>query len=123
MQASFGMGTRARVPWLAFFGKNAPRPSLAWYPVVLYYTAAKVLVVAYGIGEECPRQSAWGNLKVRSIQDELPLRFKHSPERYGSSLLEDAFVLTETVNFTEAGSALDRVIDCYLQLVSPPQVT
>lgn len=115
-KAAFGMGARSRVPWFGVFADGLIRPSEGSYPVVLYYKAAKILVVAYGVGEARTAQSAWGGLDFPTIAEELPRLFSHRPERYGSSLMAGAFSTARTVNFAEVAALLDGVVDRYIDL-------
>ncbi len=115
VRASFGMGVRARVPWLGLFGDPIARPSEEWYPVVLYYKTARVLVVAYGIGEACKTRCAWGELAARPVHEVLPTNFQHAPERYGSSLVAAAFKTGSDLDFGAVAAAVDLVVDRYFE--------
>lgn len=116
-RASFGMGAPAHVPWLSFLGSSSMRLSDSWYPVVLYFRRAGALVVAYGIGEACPRQTAWeGKVTASAVAELLPSLFHHAPERYGSSLVSAMFSAASGLDFEQVAASVDHVIDLYLEL-------
>jgi 5-methylcytosine-specific restriction enzyme B len=58
LEVSFGMGTPAHVPWIAFLG---PEMKVSWgfYPVYLYYKALNTLILAYGISETEEFSKTW----------------------------------------------------------------
>ncbi|MBE3153971.1 DUF3578 domain-containing protein, partial [Enterobacter cloacae complex sp. P30BA] len=45
---SFGKGSYADVPWIAFLG-SGQTPSNGIYPVILYYKDYNELILAYGV--------------------------------------------------------------------------
>ena len=47
VRVSFGKGTFARVPWIAFWGTGKETEGI--YPVLLYYKANAILVLARGM--------------------------------------------------------------------------
>ncbi|MFQ9865949.1 MAG: hypothetical protein ACLRWP_01880 [Bilophila wadsworthia] len=48
--AGFGMGRRARIPWVVFFAKGQTAHR-GIYPVCLYYRKHDLLIVTYGVSE------------------------------------------------------------------------
>ena len=58
MKISFGMGTPARVPWIAFLAPEI-HVSSGIYPVYLYYKDIHVLVLAYGVSETIESAQSW----------------------------------------------------------------
>jgi len=50
MRIGFGMGTPARVPWIAFVAPEM-EVSKGFYPVYLYYKDLDTLILAYGVSE------------------------------------------------------------------------
>lgn len=115
-RAGFGMGAAARVPWLGFFPDASARPSVGSYPVLLYYKRAKVLVVAYGIGEGSSKESLWRSVECPTVADALPRTHGHVPERYGSSLMACSFETSSTVDYNAVANAVDLVIDDFFKL-------
>ncbi|WP_406290032.1 MrcB family domain-containing protein, partial [Klebsiella michiganensis] len=52
---SFGKGSYADVPWIAFLG-SGQTPSNGIYPVILYYKDYNELILAYGVREGANKQ-------------------------------------------------------------------
>lgn len=58
VKVSFGMGSPARVPWIAFL-KAGMKVSEGVYPVYLFYKDQLVLVLAYGVSVTRPPPVGW----------------------------------------------------------------
>ena len=109
VHVSFGKGSYARVPWVAFLGYNQ-KTSKGINPVLLYYKTLGRLVVAYGVSETQPPDENWKNLgNAQPISTVLKEQFGVAPERYGASYLHSMFE-TEDLNLDAVNAALDDVI-------------
>ncbi len=50
VKVSFGKGSRARVPWIAFLGDRMTVME-GFFPSYLYYVSDKLLILAFGVSE------------------------------------------------------------------------
>jgi len=129
MKVSFGMGTPAKVPWIAF---TAPEMQVSnwFYPVYLYYKDLGLLILAYGISETAEFHKSW----PRDIMDSnltIQWLLQQDVRRYGDSLVFKAYnIKTDSDNITylsmeqqpvsanDIESDLFTILDTYKQIVS-----
>jgi 5-methylcytosine-specific restriction enzyme B len=87
ISVSFGMGSFAQIPWIAFLGPGE-KTSKGIYPVYLFYRDLDLLVLAYGISESNPPDQLWRNTEeAATISEMFSEKFGTSPKRYGASLV------------------------------------
>lgn len=67
VNVSFGRGTPARIPWIAFTLPGI-QVSNGFYPVYLYYKDFHVLILAYGVSETEESQMSWSAEIMNSSQ-------------------------------------------------------
>ncbi len=132
LKVSFGMGSPARVPWIAF---TTPEIAVSngYYPVYLYYKDQKVLVLSYGISETNEYSETWPDSIVGNLQT-IGSYFGEKVSRYNDSFVYKAYdvtlapqpVYTERENNMVASdesltAALAKVLEHY-QTVSTQQI-
>ena len=110
VNVSFGKGTFARVPWISFTG-HGQSTSEGICPVLLYYRTTGTLVVAYGTSESTHSESRWQGIEdAPTVESHLEEKFGAHPERYGTSLVHQAFDATDELDLEGVEKALDAVI-------------
>jgi 5-methylcytosine-specific restriction protein B len=91
MKISFGMGTSARVPWIAFIAPEM-QVSKGFYPVYLYYKEFNVLILAYGISETSEFAKTWP-VEIMNSVSTIKAFFDKEVPRYGDSFVFKAYKL------------------------------
>lgn len=91
MQVSFGMGSPARVPWIAFTTPEM-KVSKGFYPVYLYYKDRQTLVLAYGVSETETYGESWP-VEVQNEASTIEAFFGEEVPRYGDSFVFKAYQL------------------------------
>lgn len=116
VKVSFGKGVVAHVAWIAFLA-NGQKPTKGSYPVLLYYRAAGVLIVAYGESETYEAPSLWRGVQSETtIDDYFAAHVGRAPERYGSSRVAAAFPVDSALDINAVVKAMDEVIGRYQAL-------
>jgi 5-methylcytosine-specific restriction protein B len=110
---SFGQGTFAQIPWIAFLGPGQ-KTSKGIYPVYLFYRDLDLLILAYGISETNPPDQEWvlrdGAVAISNMFSE---RFGTSPKRYGSSFVFSAYSPTDNIDGEALTNDLNKLISLY----------
>ncbi len=99
--AGFGMGRRARIPWVGFFAKGQTAHR-GIYPVCLYYRQHDLLIVTYGVSERNKASIQWGEkvtsktkiheeLQRRGISAEYKQSLNSTGVMYGDSFIKACF--------------------------------
>ncbi|SEN94996.1 5-methylcytosine-specific restriction endonuclease McrBC, GTP-binding regulatory subunit McrB [Chitinophaga rupis] len=83
IEAGFGKGNAARIPWLALLRENQ-KVSKGIYPVYLYYKRYNILILAFGVSETHKPDIPW-NRNDQTIKEYFQEKFSAKPDRYGSS--------------------------------------
>jgi len=89
MRVSFGMGSPARIPWIAFIAPEM-RVSKGFYPVYLYYKELNTLILAYGISETEEFFQTWPT-EIMSSSQTIQAYFDRNVPRYGDSYVFKAY--------------------------------
>ena len=82
LKVSFGMGVKARVPWISFLA-NEMTTSNGYYPVYLYYKEQDTLVLAHGVSETNPANNPWSKDIIDNCKNIS--KVIDNPYRYGDS--------------------------------------
>ena len=81
IKVSFGQGTLANIPWIAFRKTVSSGP---YYPVYLFYKEEEKLILSYGIREEGKKpQNTWDK-NIHETKTKIS-DFIENPKRYGDS--------------------------------------
>ncbi|HCT3226699.1 TPA: DUF3578 domain-containing protein [Enterobacter hormaechei] len=115
---SFGKGSYASVPWIAFLG-DGQTPSNGIYPVILYYRDYNELILAYGVSKNTKPELSWKSLpsKTITINDYFKGKYDKSAEKYGTSLFHSVYETNYEVDYNSLVSGLNEVIDKYIDLI------
>ena len=104
---SFGQGTPANVPWIAFLPANGTmQVKNGIYPVYLFYKNHGILVLAYGVSEENAPPFNWPSSVLngsRRIGEVLP-----NAERYKDSYVFRLYRVTDAEIRDESGNPLNE---------------
>jgi len=84
MKVSFGMGQRAKVPWISFTASGMST-SNGYYPVFLYYRDDDVLILTFGLSEQSEYGESWDPNIIEGKQKIS--EFISNPPRYGDSYI------------------------------------
>lgn len=107
-KVSFGMGTPARIPWIAFISPEM-KVSKGFYPVYLYYKEQGVLILSYGISETGTIDQSWP-IEIINNSKTIESYFDQKVPRYGDSFVFKSYKVIlekEVVSFKEADSEKD----------------
>jgi len=102
MKTSFGMGSPARVPWIAFTSFEM-QVSKGFYPVYLYYKDLKTLILAYGVSETNDYGESWPVDIMNSSQTVEAFLNKDVP-RYKDSFVFKAYSVDVSEGFVKYSS-------------------
>jgi 5-methylcytosine-specific restriction enzyme B len=116
IKVGFGMGTPARIPWLAFLGGNNT-VSNGIYPVFLYYKKIKLLVLAYGISETTKPEYNWEIQNPTTINQYFLENNLGKPERYKNSYVYEAYTVDDNLNYDEIKSDVNVLISIYKGII------
>ena len=120
VKVSFGQGTFARIPWIAFLGADQT-VSQGIYPVLLLFREERQLLLCYGISETSAPRISWGDLgETATVQQWFKHRYDRNPDRYGDSLVCAAYNSAEPLPAGEFQRLLDQMIDRYKRLLEKP---
>lgn len=86
---SFGMGSPARIPWIAF-NKTNLNVSNGIFPVYLYYKDLGTLILAYGISEKEESLVSWP-VEITNFAQTVTAFFNKDVPRYGDSFVFKAY--------------------------------
>lgn len=115
MKVSFGQGTPARIPWIAFLGRNQEvRKGI--YPAYLYYKEKEKLILAYTVSEEGESNCRWTDIdKKKKIEEYFKDNFNQEPERYGESYIFNVYDIRNinNLNKEEIDNDLNKILDQY----------
>jgi predicted nuclease of restriction endonuclease-like (RecB) superfamily len=131
MTVSCGMGSPARIPWIAFTAPDM-QVSNGFYPVYLYYKDFNTLILAYGISETEEFSTSWP-IDIMSSKQTIESFFRKKVPRYGDSRVFTAYSLKmqndriliisqegNQVSENEIELDLLKLLDYYKKIVSLP---
>lgn len=131
MKVSFGMGSPARIPWIAFTAPDM-QVSKGFYPVYLYYKDFNTLILAYGISETEEFSVSWPR-DIMDSKQTIRSFFNQDVHRYGDSLVFKAYEVKKendlitfisqegkAISEKEIESDLLMLLNYYKKIVSLP---
>ncbi len=130
MRVSFGMGSPARIPWIAFIAPEM-RVSKGFYPVYLYYKELNSLILAYGVSETEEFADTWPT-EISSSSQTIQAYFDTKVPRYGDSFVFKSYQIQfddgkieynypddeRTITEKDIASDLSTILDYYKRIVS-----
>lgn len=93
VKASVGMGVATAIPWISFTGYNQ-KTSNGIYPVILFYHARKILIVAFGISVTNKPAESWDIPGVKTINQyfvEQRMTQTNLEKKYDNSFVHSVF--------------------------------
>ena len=112
-KVSFGQGTFAKVPWIAFTGYQQEVQE-GIYPLLLYYKSLGVLILAYGISETHVPEAHWHRGRSEpTIAQYFQDQFQAVPDRYGQSRVYRSYRVAEGLDFRALAADVDTLISLY----------
>lgn len=116
LKVSFGQGGLAGIPWVAIL-RESQTVSNGIYPVYLYFTEYKILVLAYGISETNVPEVPW-SINAKTVFDLIEGEYFKEVKRYGNSLVYkyyDIDLLKENfgLNKKSINEDIDNIIELY----------
>jgi len=115
MKVGFGQGVSARIPWVAFLGKDQ-KVSKGIYPVYLYYKKIKKLILAYGVSETNSPENHWEPIDNAVLVNEyFQKQFNEKPDRYGNSYVFKVYDVENINNLKkeEVDNDLNKILAQY----------
>src|SRR5205085_484135 len=89
------------------------------YPVLLYYKAAGVLILAYGVSETNKPASVWRELDgAPLVSTYIQEKYDHQAERYGESYVAAAYAIPGELDVADLTRRLDEMIKIYEASIS-----
>ena len=121
VRVSFGQGNVARIPWIAFLGKDQ-LVSNGIYPVLLFFRERNVLLLCYGVSETNIPERTWelATDDTQTVAEWFSARYGTAPDRYGQSFVRTAFDLNNSFDIELLKRELDLVIDSYEEVMDEP---
>lgn len=93
IKVSFGMGSPAKIPWLAFT-TNDIQVSNGFYPVFLNYKEDSTLILSYGLSETNEFDTTWPE-SLTDGSETISEYFDKKVHRYGDSYVFKAYKINE----------------------------
>jgi len=118
VQVSFGKGNLARIPWIALLG-DGDTVQTGIYPVLLYYTKVKILVLAYGISETNKPNRDWPVSGVQTIAEYFAQLSLDKPDRYGQSLVYQVYHDVDKLDRSVVDKDIDDLCSVYRTTLNP----
>jgi 5-methylcytosine-specific restriction enzyme B len=113
IKISFGKTNATSIPWIAFLGYGQ-KVQEGIYPVFLYYTQQRLLILSYGVSETRNPTSNWSiPSSLVSIASYFASNDLGKPDKYGSSYVFKHYSTDEPLNESEIFRDLDEVISIY----------
>lgn len=112
MKVSFGQGSKAEIPWIAFL-KAGQKVSNGIYPVYLLYRKERLLILAYGVSEPKAPQKKWQLKELETIAGYFLKHGLGKPKHYGGSLIHKVYNLNEALKKSEIDSDLRNILGVY----------
>lgn len=114
---SFGHGAMAFVTWMSFTGDNQTTME-GIYPVVLYYRAISMLIIAYGVSSANQPKLKWSNEdSLKSIEflfKEKKYDYKSKElKNYQNSFVYSYYDMTQQVSYENILDDLNSLIKLY----------
>lgn len=117
VRVSFGKGTPARVPWIAFLGEGQ-ETQRGIYPALLYYRDASTLMLTRCISDTDTPGTAWpADPASETVEQYFERHFGRSAERYGNSTVVKAYRLPVDMDEAQVNVDLDALITEYQTLL------
>lgn len=117
LRVSFGKGTHAKVPWVAFLGAGQESQNGS-YPVFLYYKAAGVLILARGISDTATPKLMWPYVMgAQTIDQYFNALHGKDAERYGNSFVFKAYRMTGGTDLSSVTRDVDELLAEYITLL------
>ncbi len=109
---SFGKGSIANVPWMAFVSQGN-KPSKGVYPVYLLFRQFNILFLAYGESERLKSEERWRLPEgTKSIPEYLHTLGIQS-EKYSKSFVFKMYDVSRSLDFDQMEKDLDLIIQKY----------
>lgn len=115
VKVSFGQGTPARIPWIAFL-KDGQTVSNGIYPVYLFYKDKKLLILAYGISETEIPALKWNLNSLKTIEQYFNENDLGTPIRYKDSFIHSVYDTSMPLDEEEIDSDLNEMLNLYNQI-------
>lgn len=113
VRISFGSGTLAQVPWIAFL-REPNTVTKGIYPAFLYYKTINKLVLSYCISDTYYANKQWDLLSEPITVDQwYRENYKEKPPRYGRSLIKKIYDLEEELSPDQIQNDLENILKEY----------
>lgn len=115
LKVGFGIGRDAKIPWIAFLGKDQT-PQEGIFPVFYFFKQYNKLILAYGISEtKRPKRNWIGILNTKKIIDyfnDLGI----SPHKYHQSYVYEVYSTIKDLDWNKIEMDLDNLITKYKRI-------
>jgi len=113
MKVSFGQGSYAKVPWIAFTGYGQ-EVQKGVYPVILYYKSTSVLILAYGVSEKNVPDIEWqAGQSEPTIAQYFSENNQLVPEAYGQSRIYGHYNVADGLDFKAIAGEVQNLVSVY----------
>jgi 5-methylcytosine-specific restriction enzyme B len=119
VKVSFGQGSQARVPWIAFLGGNNS-VSDGIYPVYLFFKSKSLLILAYGLSETNTPKTKWNLTNPTTIANYFLNNRLGQPDRYGDSYVFAAYDTSKSMDKKIVNSDINRLAEVYKDTLNLP---
>jgi 5-methylcytosine-specific restriction protein B len=116
VKVSFGQGSPARVPWIAFLG-GSNTVSNGIYPVYLYYKSKKLLILAYGVSDTNKPKYNWPIANGQTISHFFRNQNLGEVDRYGESYVYSSYNLVNPLDKQQVNKDINELISIYKKVL------
>jgi 5-methylcytosine-specific restriction protein B len=116
LKVGFGIGNSAKVPWIAFLGKDQ-EPQNGIFPVYYFFKENRRIVLAYGLSEENIPKLKWS---ITPITKTINTYFKErrlKPHKYGLSYVYKTYDVNNELDWIKIQDDLSTLISIYKKLL------
>ena len=116
LKVGFGRGNVARIPWIAFLGKEQ-KPMKGIFPVYYFFKEQNTLILAYGISEANEPPRSWLiDSHVQTISQYFH-QFGIKPHKYGLSHVYEVYNTNKDLDWNKIEMDLHSLIQQYKKIM------
>ena len=116
LKAGFGIGTVAKVPWIAFLVKGQ-KVTDGIFPVFYFFKENHKLILAYGISETEITKKNWNVPADTKTISQYFHQFGIKPHKYDLSYVYEAYETNHDLDYNKIESDLNNLIAYYKKIM------
>ena len=117
LQAGFGRGRVAKIPWIAFLGKDQ-KVTDGIFPVFYFFKENQKLILAYALSEtETPKLKWLLSPRMETVRSYFK-NFGIEPYKYGSSYVYEVYDTGKELDWNKVEDDLNQLIKYYKKVLA-----